>query len=88
MRCEECQSVSEGPLWNRYDPSCIYCGARLLRKLGTLSIPKDQIQKRRTKVLTDWVKQGHNESQIRSLVKSGPWQEPPTKTKQDSAKRK
>jgi hypothetical protein len=53
-----------------------------------LSIPKDQIQKRRTKVLTDWVKQGHNESQIRNLVKSGPWQEPLTKTKQDSAKRK
>jgi hypothetical protein len=53
-----------------------------------LNIPKDQIQKRRTKVLTDWVKQGHNEIQIRNLVKSGPWHEPPTKTKQDSAKRK
>ena len=88
MRCDECQSVSEAPLWNRYDPSCIYCGARLLKRLGELNIPKDQIQKRRTKVLTDWVKWGHNESQIRTLVKSGPWLEPLTRTKPDSARKK
>jgi len=76
MTCSECQSITVAPKWNRYDPSCIYCGARLLRQIGTLDIPKEMIQKRRTKVLTDWVKQGHNEDQIRNLLRSGPWIEP------------
>jgi hypothetical protein len=79
MTCQECQSVTEAPKWNRYDPNCIYCGARLLRQLGTLNIPKDEIQRRRTKVLTDWVKQGHNEDQIRNLLRSGPWIKPKEK---------
>lgn len=76
MTCSECQSITVAPKWNRYDPNCVYCGARLLRQLGTLDIPKEMIQKRRTKVLTDWVKQGHNESLIRNLLKSGPWIDP------------
>jgi DNA recombination-dependent growth factor C len=79
MTCQECQSVTVAPKWNRYDPNCIYCGARLLRQLGTLNIPKDEIQKRRTKVLTDWVKQGHNEDEIRNLLRSGPWIKPKEK---------
>lgn len=79
MTCSECQSITVAPKWNRYDSNCIYCGARLLRQLGTLNIPKEMIQKRRTKVLTDWVKQGHSEDQIRNLLRSGPWIKPKEK---------
>ena len=52
-----------------FTPKCIYCGARLIQMLGRLQIPASECSARRRAVLSDWVKYGHSETEIRDLVK-------------------
>jgi hypothetical protein len=52
-----------------FTPKCIYCGARLIQMLGRLQIPASDCSARRKAVLSDWVKYGHSETEIRQLVK-------------------
>jgi hypothetical protein len=52
-----------------FDPACLYCGARLIQRLGTLPRPKDEIVTRRRQVLADWMRYGHPEDQLRSIAK-------------------
>lgn len=54
-----------------FDPACLYCGARLIQRLGTLRMrPRDEIIARRRKVLADWVAMGHSEADLRALAAS------------------
>lgn len=62
-------------------PSCIYCGARLIHRIGKLPISREQATARRREVLADWMEHGHEEGRIRALVKSGPYMEPEDKKK-------
>jgi len=50
------------------DPRCIFCGARLIQKLGKLRVMPSEITQRRRAVLADWIAAGHRESEIRELV--------------------
>lgn len=52
-----------------YDPACLWCGARLIRKLGAMSRPRAEITARRTNVLADWMALGHEEAELRRLAK-------------------
>ena len=55
-----------------FTPKCIYCGARLIQMIGTLPIAVSAASERRKVALSDWVKYGHSEAEIRRLVK-GPF---------------
>lgn len=68
--CEPCDTAREYPTANvLYCPSCIYCGARLIQRIGRLPIAVSEATTRRREVLADWVKLGHKEAEIRTLVK-------------------
>lgn len=52
-----------------FSPACIFCGARLIQRIGKLHIAQSECVARRRAVLKDWVDWGHSEAQIRELVK-------------------
>lgn len=68
--CECCQAARETTgHWRYFDLSCVHCGARLIQKLGRLSVTQAEITQRRRAVLADWTKYGHSEQEIRELVR-------------------
>lgn len=65
-----CASRATNGLWTRYDSlKCPYCCARLIQQIALLSIARSEATARRKAVLADWIKAGHDEAQIRALVK-------------------
>ena len=66
--CNCCQAARLYPPHNFFNPACIYCGARIIQRLGTLQIPQSQRTSRRRTELAIWLAHGHNEAQIRALV--------------------
>lgn len=78
MPCQDCTAsrLTNG-LWVTFDPRCLYCGARLIQRIGKLPIPQDKATARRKQVLADWCALGHAESEIRALAK-GPMAHEPT----------
>ena len=77
--CSNCNTAREFPEYRMFCPSCIYCGARLIQRIGLLPIGKTEASERRTKVLKDWTQYGHSEKEIRGLV-AGPPALGPAKT--------
>lgn len=69
MTCDCCTTARENPLFNRYSPACLWCGARLIQVLGKLARPREEIAQRRRAVLADWIQYGHLESDLRQLAK-------------------
>lgn len=79
MTCKDCAASTEtGSNWRQYDsPKCIYCTARLIKQIGTLRAPTSaEIVARKRAVLADAMEWGHQEAQVRALVKDGPLVEP------------
>ena len=85
--CEECNRARHVPGFAWFDVKCLHCGARLIRRLGSLDATAAEITKRRQKVLSDWMAFGHPEAQLRALAKTPnpvaplPLREPKSKTK-------
>jgi hypothetical protein len=79
--CPDCEIATADLEYRMFTPKCVYCGARLLRKITGVRQNKEQKSARMTKVLQDWVAYGHSEEQIRRLYKSGPYVEPKGKKK-------
>ena len=82
MTCTDCLAATETKgLWTRFNsPQCIYCAARLIKQIGTLRTPTSaEINARRRVVLLDAVAFGNSETEIRELVKTGPWVQVETK---------
>lgn len=52
-----------------FNPLCKWCGARLIKMLGTLDRPREEIKGRRLSVLYDWQKYGCSREEVRALVK-------------------
>ena len=76
MTCTDCLAATETKgLWKGYNsPQCIFCTARLIKAIGQLRPPTSaEISARRRVVLSDAVAFGHSETEIRELVKIGPW---------------
>ena len=69
--CEECAASREcNGLWNRFDDiKCMYCSARRIQFIGGLPIARSVASERRTKALQEGVAAGHDEAEIRNLVK-------------------
>ena len=53
-----------------HDPACLWCGARLIQKIGRLQLSASESTARKRAVLADWTAYGHSEIQIRRLVKA------------------
>ena len=53
-----------------FDPACLFCGGRLIAKLGTLKQLPSIITQRRKNVLKDWMQMGHSEARLRELAKA------------------
>lgn len=69
--CPCCTNARQNPTYPRFNLGCVYCGARLIQRIGLLQISQTECRERRQSVLKDWVEYGHSETQIRALV-SGP----------------
>lgn len=69
MACSDCNEsrVSTGA-WRRFDLKCIYCGARLIQQIPTVSNTNAEASQRRKVVLADWCRYGHSEAEIRTLA--------------------
>ena len=68
--CKSCQASREtNGLWNTFDPSCLFCGARLIQKIGRLQLSVTESTARKRAVLADWLALGHSELHIRALAK-------------------
>ena len=72
--CQSCKASTETEgLWPYFDtPKCLWCTARLIKRIGSLPIPAGEVAARRRVVLADACAYGHSEASIRSLVKTGP----------------
>jgi hypothetical protein len=70
--CIDCHRASIGPGYPLHCPTCLWCGARLLKTIGRMQITADQSVARRRKVLADWVAHGHSEAELRALAKGPP----------------
>lgn len=69
MTCECCQAAREtAGLWNQFTPLCLWCGARLIQRIGKLAIAQSESVERRRTVLADWMKAGHPEDELRRLA--------------------
>lgn len=68
MSCHCCNMVREYPHFNQYCPSCLYCGARLIQRIGTLPIAESAAKARKRAVLRDWMAMGHPEDRLRALA--------------------
>lgn len=67
--CTDCLAAREtSGHWRFFDPRCLWCGARLIQRIGKLNVMPSEIRQRRQAVLKDWVAQGHAESEIRALA--------------------
>ena len=53
-----------------FDPRCIFCGARLIQRIGKVGNTAAEITQRRRVVLADWMALGHGEAEIRELAAS------------------
>lgn len=81
MTCECCNRARDNPDYTWHDLKCIYCGARLIKNIQRLSIPRESKISRCRAVLTDWTAYGHDENTIRKLVKGDPVEPEPKKGK-------
>lgn len=71
--CECCNDARHWPgtrSARQYSPACLWCGARLIKALGRLPRPREEITSRRRSVLADWIAHGHSEAEIRALVRA------------------
>ena len=51
-----------------FSPACVYCGARLIQRLGNTVIDSVECRDRRRAVLADWMAHGHIETELRALA--------------------
>ena len=90
--CPDCTATREAPQWPRHCPTCLWCGARILRRILNLKgvRTKQELSARASLALQVWVAHGHSESQLRTLCADGCLIQPlsgaqpvdePTKTK-------
>lgn len=68
--CIPCDKAREFPGHTMHCPSCLYCGARAIQRLGNMAIPMSDSNRRRRETLAEWMDWGHSEVDLRRLAKS------------------
>ncbi len=79
MTCSDCIKASVNVPYRQCNPSCLWCGVRMLQLIGKLNISNADCSRLRRAELAVWLSHGHNEAVIRSLV-PGPLCLGPVKT--------
>lgn len=78
MTCTDCATIrkhyaSDPQAYRMHSRACLHCGARLIQKMQRLyQLTAEQRRDRCREVLADWLRQGHDEQQLRALAK-GAW---------------
>ena len=67
--CDCCEKARSAPLYAVHCPRCLHCGARLIRNILRLPIPRSEAKERAQAMLKVWTDAGHSEMEIRRLVK-------------------
>lgn len=81
MTCDDCAAARENHEYRRFDPRCLYCGARYWRAVGKMRTG-DALAKWRGHILDVWGELGHDRKEIAALgaAKARPF-EPVTKAR-------
>lgn len=79
MTCKDCNNAAVNVPYRVCNPTCLWCGVRMLQLIGRLNISNADCSRLRRAELAVWLSHGHNEAQIRSLV-NGPLCVGPVKT--------
>lgn len=68
--CECCSRARQCPMYGVFTPACLWCGARLFRRLGDLEpvVGARAVRQRRVTVLDDWERHGHSRTELRTLA--------------------
>lgn len=71
--CPDCIATREAPNWPMHCPTCLWCGARILRRILNLKgvRTKAELSARASSALQVWVAHGHSESTLRKLCADG-----------------
>jgi hypothetical protein len=77
MACDDCTQARMAPAHARYDPRCLWCGARYARAVRTrpdlifpAQVDGQEMGRRQwfEHVLATWEKAGHDPQQLRELA--------------------
>lgn len=77
MTCADCTAIRrhfarDPQAYRMHSRACLHCGARLIQKMQRLyQLTAQQRSDRCRQVLADWLRQGHDEHQLRALAKGG-----------------
>ena len=71
-----------------FNPACLYCGVRLLIRLGKRNIGVTECRERRQAMLKVWTDWGHDEQHIRTLFRKGIGLEPVMESERPSKKKR
>lgn len=69
MTCECCTAAKESPDHRWFDPACLWCGARYIRRMSRFASDPVEVKERRQMVLADWMRYGHAEADLRAWAK-------------------
>lgn len=67
--CDCCEIEREHPGFRRFNPACLWCGARYLQAVGSILLTKQKRTEWRLKILDDWTAIGHDREELRTLAK-------------------
>ena len=56
--------------YRHFCPSCVFCGGRLLNRIGRVQALSTEILQRRRAALKVWMDWGHAETELRALAKA------------------
>jgi hypothetical protein len=70
VSCQDCLTARETLGEHRlFDPKCLYCGARCIRRIPKFCGTDAEAVQRRRVVLRDWMAMGHSEAELRELAR-------------------
>ena len=70
--CANCDKSRDQPGYRMFNPTCIWCGVRILQQAADFPLPESVVKERRKANLAIWVEYGHSELEIRRLFKGPP----------------
>lgn len=66
--CDDCATARDWTEFNRFNPACVYCGARYWRNLAIWCLGAHDLSIRRRAVVDTWKKFEHDMVKMRALA--------------------
>jgi len=70
--CTNCDIARDRPDYRLYNPTCLWCGVRILQRAADWPLPESVVKERRRENVAIWVGYGHSELELRRLFKGPP----------------